>query len=177
MAREPRDAGRVAALRGATVDVDGRKVARVLGAAGLVAVVAIAVVLCVAGETRNAQLTELHTRGVAVAVTVTGCSGEIGGSGSNIVGYACTGRYGLDGRTFDVGIPGDADLSTGATVAGVAAAGDPGLFTTPSVLATERASASVLVLPGALIAAAALCCAAVAARRRRGRARYADGGV
>lgn len=91
----------VMTLRGAGVEVDVRRVARVGGVVCLGALSVLAVTLLLAGVEKNAQITRLRQRGVPVTVTMTGCIGLAGGSGSNLAGYECRGTFRLDGRRYN----------------------------------------------------------------------------
>ncbi|MHB8329805.1 MAG: hypothetical protein ACYDD6_09315, partial [Acidimicrobiales bacterium] len=102
-----------------------------------------------------------------VQVTVTGCRGLIGGSGSNPVGYDCTGTYGVDGRRYSRHIPDDTLHAKGARVQGLTVPSDPGLLSTPAIVAGERASWRVFTLPTVLAVAVALAVGALALARRR----------
>lgn len=142
----------VGALRGAGVDVDARLAGRIAVVLALATLLVVAVIMFVAGADKNAQISSLRQRGVPVTVTVTGCAGLLGGSGSNFAGYACRGWFTLDGRHFNQAIPGDSLLATGQHIRGVTVADDPGLLSTASALADQRPSDRVFVLPGLLSA-------------------------
>jgi hypothetical protein len=159
----------VTTLRGARVEVDSRRVARVLGVAVAVAVFALAVALVVVGANKNAQISALRSHGVRVEVTVSSCLGLLGGSGSNQAGYACRGTFRFAGRSYDEAIPGDTDYAPGAQLIVVAASTDPALIGLPSVVAHERTSLSVYVVPAVLLVV--LLAWGVVIGRRRGRAR------
>jgi hypothetical protein len=159
--------GPVATLRGARIEVDSARVGRVLGGAALVALAVFAIVFFVVGAHKNAQINELHQHGVPVEVTITKCLGLMGGSGSNAAGYACTGTFHLDGRLFAEDVPGVALYAPGTKFAAVAAANRSGLFAPVSVLAGERASWTVFIVPGVLALAAAALLSAWMLRRRR----------
>ena len=154
-------------LRGARVEIDGRRVARVAAAACLVGLAALSAVLFVVGFQKNAQIARLHNEGVPVTITVSGCLGLLGGSGSNAAGYECRGSYTLDGRPFNEPIPGNAMYDPGTKLHGVAVPGDPALVTTAAILRTEHVSGRVFVLPSILLALLVLTLGAFAARRRR----------
>ena len=158
----------IGTLRGAGVRVDGARAARAAIALALVALLAVGGVLLVAGIRKNAQIDELRTHGVPVQVTVTRCLALIGGTGQSPAGYECTGTYQFRG-TQTQGLPGHADLPVGSVVAGVVSSQDPGLLSTPAALASEHTSASVYVLPVALLAAAAVLASWLLIRRRRRR--------
>jgi len=158
-------------LRGAGVDVDVGRVVRVL--VGLVAVTlaVLVVILFVAGVHRNNQITELHQRGVAVEVRVSGCLGLLGGSGSNAAGYQCRGSYALDGHTYNEAIPGDTLHPPGTKLRAVAVPGDPALLATAGAVAAEHASGRVFILPAVLLVVLVALAGAVVVTTRRRRTR------
>ena len=158
---------KLSTLRGAEVAVDARR-------AGLVAVVVVlatlavtTVALFVAGAERNARITRLEHQGVTVPMTVGGCRGLLGGSGSNAAGYRCWGTLTVGGHRYSEGIPGSSLLAPGAVLRMVTVPGDPGLLSTPAALAHDRPSARVFVLPAVLSVALVLALVALLARRRR----------
>jgi hypothetical protein len=157
------------------VEVDGHRVARGLGGACVVALVALAAVLFGAGAHKNAQITSLRHHGVPVEVTVTKCVGLLGGSGSNSAGHTCRGSFVLDERRYSVTIPGSTLRAPGTKVRVVAAENDPGLIATVHQLENEHTSWKVFVLPTVLLVmlAAFLGLFATLRRRDRGAARSA----
>src|ERR1700728_100893 len=157
--------GPIMTLRGAGVEVDGRRVARVLVGACLVALAVVVVVLFVAGFQKNAQINRLRQHGIPVKVTVSGCRGLMGGSGSNLVGYSCTGTFTVDGHRYSEAIPGNTLYGSGATLRGITVPGDPGLLTAASVLATEHSSWRVFIVPTILLVVLALLVGVVVHRR------------
>ena len=157
----------VSSLRGARVEVDARRAGRVLVALGLAAVVVTAVALLYSGARKNSQIQALRTHGVPVTMTVDGCRGLLGGSGSNAAGYSCWGSFREAGRRFAGYIPGDALRAPGSTVRVVTVAGDPALLTTPAELSAEAPSSRVFLLPAGLLGSAALAVTGLAVRRRR----------
>jgi hypothetical protein len=158
--------GPVSMLRGARIEIDGARVGRVLVATVLAALAAFAVVFFVVGAHKNAQINELRSHGVRVELTVTRCQGLMGGSGSNLAGYACTGTFGFDGRLFDEPIPGNAEYAPGTRLRVVTAANGTGLFAPIGVLAGERSSWKVFILPAALALVCVFLAGAVLLRRR-----------
>lgn len=139
-------------LRGGAVDVNRRLVLQVLGGLCVVGLAAVVAVLFVAGAHKNDQITRLHRQGVPVAITISGCLGQLGGSGSNQAGYSCRGTFSLQGRRYHEPIPGSTLYTQGTTLRGVAVPGDPALVTPAAVLRTEQASFSVFALPIVLAA-------------------------
>ncbi len=154
-------------LRGASVEVDPRQVTRVVVALCLAALAAVVVSLFVAGFQQNAQISRLRQQGVPVAVTVTGCRGLLGGSGSNAAGSSCTGTFVLEGRRYSATLPGDTLRAPGTTVRLVTAETDPGLLATAHQVQSEHASWRVFLLPTVLLVLLAGLVAALAVRRRR----------
>ncbi len=164
MSRQP-----LTTFRGASVDVDARQVARVAVALCLTALAAVVVTLFVVGVNHNAEITGLRQQGVPVVVTVTGCHGELGGSGSNAVGSSCRGTFVLDGRRYSETIPGNALSAPGTTIRFVTIASDPGLLATARQVESEHASWRVFILPTVLLVVLAALVAALAVRWRRDR--------
>jgi hypothetical protein len=139
--------------------------------AAVVVVLAVAVVLLVAGLNKNSQASSLRQHGVPVAVTVSGCQGLLGGSGSNAAGYSCQGGYTFDGRAFKAFIPGSALFRPGSVIRGVIVPGDPGLLSTPGQVAAEHASWRVFIAPAVLLVIVLLGTAILVRTTRRNRAR------
>jgi hypothetical protein len=156
----------VSTLRGAGVEVDVRRVGRIAGAICLVALAVTAIALFVAGANKNDQITRLRQHGVAVGVTVTGCLGLLGGSGSNAAGYECKGTFALAGHRYTEDIPGNTIRTPGSTIRAVVVAGSPPLLATARAVATDRPSWHVFVVPTILIVVDALIVGAVVVRRR-----------
>jgi hypothetical protein len=163
---------RVGTLRGAGVQIDGRRVAQVLVAVVLVTLAVLVVVFTVAGVHQNQQDDRIHHDGVPVTFTVSGCLGMLGGSGSNAAGYSCQGSYTLDGHRYVERLPGNDFHRPGSTVPAVAVPGDPALVTTSAMANTEHSSAGVFVLPAILFAILLVLVALVLVLRRR---RHGDG--
>lgn len=154
-------------------DIDGRRIRGAVATTCAVLLAALAASLFIAGARKNAQITSLRRSGVPVIVTVTGCMGLLGGSGSNAAGYTCRGRFTLRGRTDVDTIPGDVDRPPGTTVRAITLAADPGLLATERELSAEHATASVFLLPSSLVAVLAVAAAFVLSRRRSRRTRGA----
>ncbi len=126
--------GRVGMLRGAGVQIDGRRVARVLVGIVIVTLAVLVVVFTVVGIHKNDQIDQLHNQGVPVTFTVTGCMGLLGGTGTNVAGYACHGTYALGGHHYSEQLPGTALHEPGTKVAAVAVPGDPALVSPVSIV-------------------------------------------
>jgi hypothetical protein len=161
-------------LRGASVEVDVRRVGPVVVALGLVTLAVFVVVLFVAGFQRNTNITLLRQHGVPVEVTMSGCRGLMGGSGSNAVGYSCRGTFTFEGHRYDEAIPGNALHATGSKLEALTVAGHPGLVSTASALAAEQASDGVFLVPTILLALLVIAVAGLALRRQRSLRKAAD---
>ncbi len=84
-----------------------RRVTRVAVGLALAGLAVVAGVLLVAGYQKNSQIDNLRAHGVPVELTVTHCLGLMGGSGSNLAGYDCSGTYTVGGHVFTEDIPGN----------------------------------------------------------------------
>ena len=164
-------AERVGTLRGASVNTDPQRLARV--ALGLVmgTLAVLAVVFLVAGIHSNNQIDRLHSEGQPVTVTVTGCLGLLGGSGSNAAGDSCSGRYTLDGHTYVEPLPGSTFYKPGTRIPALAVPGDPALVSPTAVADTQHSSAGVFVLPAVLGGLFLVLAGIVVWRHRAGRQR------
>lgn len=160
------DPQRVAALRGAGVQVDVGNVGHWAAVLGLVVVMVAATVLMVAGVRKNSQIASLKANGVPVEATITKCLALVGGTGQSPAGFECTGTYVYRGIRHTQGVPGSANLPLGSTVRGIVASDDPALFSTVQAVASEHASPTRVLVPAAVLAIAAGLCVWVVARRR-----------
>jgi hypothetical protein len=155
-------------LRGAAVEVNVRLVGKVAGLAAAAALLVTVLVLTVAGIQKNAEISELRSHGVAVDVHATRCIGLMGGSGSNLAGYQCSGWFTLGGRRHTATIPDGRLHPPGSVVRGVTVPKNPALLATAEQLATEHPSAKVFLTPGVLLAVVVVAgCVALGLRRRR----------
>ena len=115
---------------------------------------------------KNAQITRLRNQAVPVEVTVSGCIGLMGGSGSNVAGYACRGEFTLAGHRYREAIPGTRSLSRNENPSGRSAAGPGTRVNTPVLLLEpEQASEKVFLLPAVLLALLGVFVAALALKR------------
>jgi hypothetical protein len=171
---EPAD--RIGQLRGAGVQVDRRRVGQVALGVVLATLAVLAVLFTIVGVHTNQQDDRLHNDGVPVTFTVTGCLGLLGGSGSNAAGYSCHGTYSLQGRRYLEQLPGNSFHRPGSTVAAIAVPGDPALVSPASIVARERSSVGVFVLPAILAAVLVLLVALLLVLRGRRHAREGPGG-
>ena len=155
-------------LRGAEVEVDTRRASRVALGACIVTLAVSSAVLFVVGIHKNDQIASLHARGVPVQVTVSTCTGLLGGSGSNAAGYACYGTFTLNGHSNSEAVPGYSMRAPGSKLDAIAVAGDPPLLDTKTALAREQTSLNVFVVPSVLLTTLLVLVGALVLRRRAG---------
>jgi hypothetical protein len=159
----------ISTLRGASAAVDARRAAHIVTGLILATLAVLGIVFIVVGIDKNDQINELKDHGVPVTYVVSKCLGLLGGSGSNAAGYSCQGSYTIDGRRYFENLPGTALYAPGARVKAISVRSDPNLLSTPSIVRSDRASASVFILPAVLLGVCALLVLAVVLRRRRTR--------
>ena len=121
---------------------------RYAGAAVLAIFTVVVIVSFISASNDNSRIDRLKSHGISAVVTVTGCVGNIGGSGSNAAGYTCQGSYRINGVRYVETI---GSLSTmtiqGTKVKGVADPERPSTIELASALATSSTSSSVYVAP------------------------------
>ncbi len=144
--------GRVGTLRGATVRFDARRLLQVFLGVALGTLAVLVVVFTIAGLHSNDQIDRLHSQGQRVTVTVTGCLGLLGGSGSNAAGYSCRGAYTLGGHSHVEALPGSTFYRPGTRIPALAVPDDPALVSPLAVVNAQQSSASVFILPAVLAA-------------------------
>lgn len=132
-------------------DINTHVVVRVVVAVVLVGLTALTVGLFIAGVHRNSQIDNLRQHGVPVQVSVTGCMGLLGGSGSNAAGYSCKVVLESGGHRYVDALPGDSFYQPGTVLHAVTVAGDPSLITLASTVSGEHASGRVFILPTILL--------------------------
>jgi hypothetical protein len=152
---------------GAGTEINVARLRKTLTVIVLAALAVTSIVFFIGGANKNSQIQDIRDHGVTVAATVTGCEGLLGGSGSNAAGYACDGRFRLDGHTYIKGLPGATFEKPGAVVHEVTVRSDPGLVETPAQAASERASGKVYIIPSVLAVLFVALGAVVLIRRRR----------
>jgi hypothetical protein len=133
------------------VNYDARRVGRVVVGLCLLVLLVLVIVFTVAGINNNSQINRLHHDGVPVNVTITGCLGLMGGSGSNAAGYSCTGSFTLDGKSYSESLPGTGFHKPHSTLRALVVPGDPALVSPVSVERSQHAGFSVFVLPLVLL--------------------------
>jgi hypothetical protein len=145
---EPSD---VTSLRGAEPQPIGRTVWLVAGTLLLLVLALIVTVSFISAANDNGRIERLQSHGVLVEVTVTGCVGNIGGSGSNAAGYTCRGEYRVNGVRYREVIGSKSSLSTaGSTVRAVADPSRPSTIELASAVTRLSASLTVYVVPSLL---------------------------
>jgi hypothetical protein len=159
----------ISTLRGASASVDARHAAQVVVGLILATLAVLGIVFIVVGVNKNNQINELKDHGVPVTFVVSKCLGLLGGSGSNPAGYSCQGSYTIDGRRHFENLPGSSLHAPGSRVRAISVRSDPNLLSTPAIVRSDRASASVFILPAVLLGVGALLGLAVLLRRRRAR--------
>jgi hypothetical protein len=141
-------------LRGPAPASIGRRTWLVVGAIGLTIFAALVVVSFLSASNDNARIERMKNHGIPVAITVTNCFGNIGGSGSNGAGYTCHGRYKVGDVTYGETIGSlSTFVSSGTVVRGVADPSHHGSVVLAVVVKRSIASASAYVDPGLLTAA------------------------
>jgi len=118
----------------------------------LLALFALTIVVTFISATNdNARIERLKDHGVAVAVTVTGCVGNVGGSGSNGAGYTCRGSYRLYGiRYREIIGSKTSSSSAGTKVRAVADPARPSTIELASYVQASSSSDSVYFVPSLL---------------------------
>jgi hypothetical protein len=164
MTPDPHD---VVSLRGPEAQRIGGRFWFVVGVLVSIVIAVFIVVSFIAAVNDNARAQRLKADGLAVTVTVTNCTGNIGGSGSNAAGYTCSGEYRVHGIRYREVIGSKTSFSaTGTTLRGVADPKNPSTIELASAVAASSTSNSVYVIPGVL-AAVFIALALVIARVRR----------
>ena len=154
-------------LRGAAPGLDIRRVGQAVVGLCLVALSVTVVIFFVGAIHKNAQIADLRAHGVPVPFTITGCLGQLGGSGSNAAGYSCRGTFSLSGHRYNEPIPGNTDHPPGTVLRAVTVPGDPSLVRTQGDLAGEHTSAKVFIFPTVLLVVLLLLVGLLLFRRRQ----------
>jgi hypothetical protein len=138
---------RVASLRGAQAASLGRRFWLRAATVGLV-VFAVALTLSFASTLNDhARLDRMKAHGVPVAVTVSNCVGNMGGSGSSVAGYVCRGTYDLGGVTYHEIISSMTTFaSPGSHVAAIADPSQHGYVALASAVNSSTSSAFVVLI-------------------------------
>ncbi len=129
-----------------------RRVKQVVTAVVLVSLLVLSTIFYVTGVHKNSQIDSLRHQGRAMSVSVVGCQGLLGGSGSNAVGYTCKVRYTVAHHSYDETLPGNVFLRPGAQLKAIVVPSDPRLISTPAIVASDHTSNRVFLLPTVLLA-------------------------
>jgi len=165
---EPRD---VASLRGPEAQRIGGRFWFVVGVLVFIVIAVLIVVSFIAAVNDNARTQRLKTNGIPVVVTITDCTGNIGGSGSNAAGYTCYGKYRVEGVRYQEIVGSKTTSSpTGTTVQGVADPSHPSTVEVASAVAASSSSDSLYIVPSVL-AVVFVALSLIVARARRSRLR------
>jgi hypothetical protein len=149
--QRPTPDARVTPLRGAAAVSVGRTFWLVAGALVLAVFAAALVLSFISVASNNARIDRMKSSGIPVNVSVTGCDGNLGGSGSNGAGYTCRGVYKVGDVTYheDIGSM-TTFAATGTVVRAVADPSHRGTVELSAALATSKASGGAYVRPGLL---------------------------
>lgn len=145
---------RLVSLRGPEAANVGHNVRRWFLAAVLLVSWTALIVSFISTAHDNSRIERMKFRGVPVSVTVTRCTGNIGGSGSNAAGFTCAGGYTVAGTTYHELIGSMTTFARpGTELRGVA---DPSKLTTvvlSSALSKSEASLAAYIPAGLILAA------------------------
>lgn len=162
----PRD---VSSLRGAEAQHLGGRFWFVVSVLVGIVIAVFIVVSFIDAVNDNVRMDRLKTEGVSVTVTVTSCTGNIGGSGSNAAGYTCFGKYNVDGVRYHEVIGSKTTSSpAGSTVRGVADPSHPSTVVLASAVARSSTSDSRYIVP-AILAVLFIAFSIIIVRVRRSR--------
>lgn len=133
-------------LRGALPPVRAAS-ARAVLLVGLVATLALFVVILLTATANNQRVHRLQTSGIATTITITSCTGNLGGSGSNAAGFTCRGRYSVSGSFFTAVVNGQTTfVPTGQAVAATADPQNPTYVVLTALVPTLRTNFPLLAL-------------------------------
>jgi hypothetical protein len=158
------------------IDVDARRLARIVLLLCLVGLAAVAAATSIEAAGQRSRQSALRTHGVPVRVSVTNCIGVGSGVGQGVTYFTCRGDYTLGGHTYDEVVGGTrSPYRIGTSIAGVAVPGHPAELATAASVAKDRSSWTPFVTPVILWALTVAAAVGWVALARRNRA-PADGG-
>jgi len=144
----------VATLRGPAAVSVGRTFWLVAGAIGLLVFGVALVVSLLSVANDNARIDRMKADGIPVMVTVTGCNGNLGGSGSNGAGYTCRGTYSIGHTSYHEQIGSMTTFAaTGTPVPGVVDPSHLGSVVLASAVTSSQSSTWAYLRPGLLAVA------------------------
>jgi hypothetical protein len=156
-------------LRGAQVSPPSPALGTWLLAVIAVMLVGLSVALLATAIGNTARMSRLNNHGIEATATVTLCRGNLGGSGSNLASYTCSGRYVIHGRHYESVIGGlSTFVQTGAAVAVVADPQDLAVVETLAAAKAIHVALMAYAVPGILfVAAVGSAVMALTTKRRR----------
>jgi uncharacterized integral membrane protein len=154
-------------LRGAPVEVNTRRVSQIVSILIIAILTVLTVTFFLSGVHRNSDVSNLQRHGTSISVTVTTCTGELGGSGSTLADYRCEGTFTLNGQRFHDTIPGHVFRPTGSTAVFVTSKNNPSLLATSLEVRDDTTTWSVFIVPFVLLAILIVFVAFVTRRRAR----------
>ena len=155
-------------LRGAPVAGDGRRLGRIVAWILVIAMIVLGVVMVFAKVTDNHKANRLHTSGIPVTAHVTYCLGQLGGSGTNAVGFSCKAAYVVGGAHYDEPVGGQSTFARpGTSLAGVVDPSNHTVIVTAASASTVTSPTAGLVFPILVVIAGLVLAGILVATRRR----------
>ena len=156
-------------LRGARVAGDGRRLGRIVAWVLVAGMIVLGVVMVGAKIADNDRAVRLHTSGIPVSARVTYCLGQLGGSGTNAVGFACKATYKVADTTYNEPVGGMSTFARpGSTVAGVVDPQNHTVLVTKASASSTTSTTAGLLFPALVILAGVVLAGILLATRRRG---------
>ena len=149
---EPRPSGdEASSLRGPVPAEVGRRFWLVASGIVLLVFATVIVASFVSTANSNARIDRLKLHGIPVTVTVAGCFGNLGGSGSNVSSYTCHGRYVVRGVHYEQVIGSLSSFTrAGTTVRGIVDPSRVDSVVLAKAVRTSSASSGAYVIEGIL---------------------------
>ena len=138
-------------IRGGGGVIDTRRLFRVVVGSAIVVLAVLVVVLTIEAVHKNSRIDGLQHRGVPVDVTVTGCLGQLSGTGITVTSFQCRGSFALGGRNYNAILVGsNINHPVGEVVKAVADPKHPTTLSTASSLVNAQSSWRAFIGPGVL---------------------------
>ena len=155
-------------LRGAPVAGDGRRLGRIVAWVLVAGIIIIGVVMVGAKVVDNDRAVRLHSSGIPVSARVTYCLGQLGGSGTNAVGFACKATYKVAGTTYNEPVGGMSTFAPpGSTMAGVVDPQNHTVLVTKASASSTTSTTAGLLFPVLVIVAGIVLAGILLVTRRR----------
>ena len=139
-------------LRAVTATSGGKTVGAVCLLLGLLLLAGLSIGLLLGAASENSRAQRFSTQGIAADARVESCLGQLGGSGTNAAGYACTVSYSVDGVAHRAIIGGlTTFVPTGKHLSAVVDPQDSGVIFTTGAARAMHASSSRYVVPVLLL--------------------------